>query len=253
MAILSSYWDESGKFKDHKVISFCGLCASSSKLEKFEENWKELLRRNDLSRLKVSDALNAHHQLSPIIPAQTVRERIDALKPFVSCLIQWFELGVAVGIGVEAFQRTAEHLKKRISGGKNPFYLAFKTALILFADYRKADDSIVIVFDDDEETAKHCLNLYRKMKIEDTSLRSVFASITFADDQAFLPLQAADLLAGLVRLQCDFEFSGTPYDYQPLFEYLAEIRGQGFIRLQPYFIGEQGMARIELVEWKKRR
>jgi hypothetical protein len=252
MAILSSYWDESGKFKDHKTISFCGLCLSSGKLEKFEENWKELLRRNGLSYLKVSDALNAHHQLSPIIPAQTVRERIDALKPFVSCLTQWFELGVAVGVGVEAFQRTAEHLKRRISGGENPFYLAFKTALILFAEYRKADDTLVIVFDDDEETAKHCLNLYRKMKIEDTSLRSAFASITFADDKVYLPLQAADLLAGLVRLECALEFSGTPYIYKSLYEYLAEIRGPGSIRWQFHYIGEQEMAKIELL-LKKRR
>jgi len=248
MAILSSYWDESGKFKDHKTISFCGLCLSSGKLEKFHEDWKELLRRNELPYLKVSDALNAHHQLSPIIPAQTFRERIDALRPFVSCLTQWFELGVAVGVNVEAFQRSPEHLKRRISGGNNPFYLAFRTALISFAEYRQADDSLAIVFDDDEETAKHCLNFYRK----DTNLRSAFASITFADDKVYRPLQAADLLAGLVRLECASQFCGTPYDYKPLYDYLAEDRGQGSIRWQFYYIGEQGMARVELLSKKRR-
>jgi|SRR5208337_496812 len=252
MAILSSYWDESGKFKDHKTISFCGLCVTSGKLEKFQEDWKELLRRHGLSYLKVSDALNANYQVSPIIPAHTVRERIDALRPFVSCLTQWFELGVAVGVGVEAFKRTAEHLKRQISGGNNPFYLAFRTALILFADYRQANDSLAIVFDDDEETAKHCLNLYRKMKIDDASLRSAFSSITFANDKVYLPLQAADLLAGLVRLECASQFSGNLYDYKPLYDYLAENRGPGSIRWQFHYIGEQAMARFELL-WRKRR
>jgi hypothetical protein len=252
MAILSSYWDESGKFKDHKTISFCGLCLSSGKLEKFDEDWKELLRRNALPYLKVSDALNAHHQLSPIIPAQTFRERIDALRPFVSCLTQWFELGVAVGVDVEAFQRTAEDLKRRMSGGDNPFYLAFQAALILFGNYRQADDRLAIVFDDDEETAEECLHLYRKMGIQDDGLRSMFTSITFADDKVYLPLQAADLLAGLVRLECALQFSGTLYDYKSLYEYLAEIRGPRFIQWQFHYIGEREMAKFELL-WKNRR
>ena len=252
MAILSSYWDESGKFKDHKTISFCGLCATSGKLEKFEEDWRELLRRNGLSYLKVSDALNADYQLSPIIPAQTASERIDALRPFVSCLTQWFELGVAVGVGVEAFERTAEDLKRQISGGDNPFYMAFRAALILFADYCQAGDSLAIVIDDDEETAKHCLSFYRKTKIEDANLRSAFSSITFADDKVYLPLQAADLLAGLVRLECALRFSGNLYDYKPLYDYLAENRGPRSIQWQFHYIGEQGMARFELL-WKKRR
>ncbi len=251
MAILSSYWDESGKFKDHRTISFCGLCVTSAKLEKFQEEWRELLQRNGLSYLKVSDAFNAKYRLSPIIPAQTFRERIDALRPFVSCLTQWFELGVAVGIGVEAFKRTAEHLKRQISGGDNPFYMAFRTALILFADHRQADDSLAIVFDDDEETAKHCLDYYRKMKIEDPGYRSAFSSITFADDKVYLPLQAADLLAGLVRLECALQFSGSLYDYKPLYDYLAENRGPGSVRWQFYYIGEKGMATFELLSKKR--
>jgi hypothetical protein len=211
MAILSSYWDESGKFEDNNVISFCGLCLSPSKIERFEEEWRELLRRNGLPYLKTSDALREDRSLSDLVPAQSVSERIEVLKPFVSCLTEKFELGVAIAVNVEAFRRTKEHIKRQISGGEDPFYLAYLTAIAHFANYRQSSDPVALVFDDDEKTAKHCLTLYRKMKIEDADFRAALASITFADDRAYLPLQAADLLAGLVRLQSGFEFSDVPY------------------------------------------
>jgi hypothetical protein len=250
MAILTSYWDESGKFEDQKVVSFCGVCLSRSKIESFEEDWSELLRRNGLSYLKVSDALKADRKLSAIIPAQTVGERIEALKPFVSCLAERFELGVAIAVNVEAFKRTKEHIKKKIAGGEDPFYFAFLTAIAHFVNYRQEDDRIAVVFDDDEKTASRCLALYRRMKIIDADYRAALASITFADDQAYKPLQAADLLAGLVRLQCDFQFSDRSYDYQSLFEHLAEDRGPRFIQWRIAFVGEQKMAKIEL-GWKR--
>lgn len=73
-----------------------------------------------------------------------------------------------------------------------------------------------------------------------------------SDDKVYLPLQAADLLAGLVRLECALRFSGNLYDYKPLYDYLAENRGPKSIQWQFHYIGEQGMARFELL-WKKRR
>lgn len=249
MAIFTSYWDESGKFQDQKVVSFCGLCLSPAKLEKFEDDWRELLRRNELPWLKASDALKAHRELSPIIPVQTVGERIEVLKPFVACLTETFELGVAIAVNVEAFRRTPEHVKKQIAGGEDPFYFAFLTAITYFINYRHAEDRFAIVFDDDEKTSQNCLSLYRRMKLLGADYRAL-ASITFADDQAYMPLQAADLLSYLVRIQCDFEFSDTHYEYQPLFEYLAEDRGPRFIKWKVAFVGEQKMARIEL-GWKR--
>jgi hypothetical protein len=38
----------------------------------------------------------------------------------------------------------------------------------------------------------------------------------------FAPRQAGDMLAAPVRMESEFEFFGTPYDYQPLLFYIAE-------------------------------
>jgi hypothetical protein len=49
MASLYAYFDESGKFKDHKIVSFCGFVADFQQSEAFAGDWRYLLRRNDRS------------------------------------------------------------------------------------------------------------------------------------------------------------------------------------------------------------
>jgi len=252
MAIIASYWDESGKFEDQRVVAFCGFCLSSSKVERFEDNWRELLRRNELPSLKATAALCESRALSPRIPVQTAEERIEALKPFADCIAEGFELGVAIAVKVEAFRRTKEHLKKKLSGGEDPFYFAFMLAITTILNYCQSDEKVAVIFDDDEQTAKHCLVLYRKMRLENAEYRKTLKSITFAEDETYLPLQAADLLSALTRLQTDFELSETPYRYEPLLRYLAEDRGNGLIRWKRGTLGEQKMAKLELGwEWRK--
>ncbi len=249
MAIIASYWDESGKFEDQEIVAFCGFCLSASNVKRFEDKWRELLRRNDLSALKAHTALSERRALSSKIPAQTVEERIEVLKPFADCITEGFELGVAIAVKVEAFRRTAQHIKKKIAGGEDPFYFAFMLAITSLLNYRKSDEKMAVLFDDDEKTAKHCLTLYRKMKLENAQYRKALTSITFAEDETYLGLQAADLLSSLTRLHSDFELSGTPYRYEPLLRYLAEDRGTRSIQWKRGCIGEQKMAKIEL-GWK---
>ncbi|MFZ0283620.1 MAG: hypothetical protein WAL32_00175 [Terriglobales bacterium] len=39
MGILHSFFDESGKFQDHRIVAFCGLGASPSQLKDFDAQW----------------------------------------------------------------------------------------------------------------------------------------------------------------------------------------------------------------------
>lgn len=38
VAIINAYFDESGKHKDHPVVTFCGVCAPVSKIQAFEDD-----------------------------------------------------------------------------------------------------------------------------------------------------------------------------------------------------------------------
>lgn len=44
----------------------------------------------------MKEALQADKPLSPVLPAQTLRERIEALKPFAACLVGTFEFGIVI-------------------------------------------------------------------------------------------------------------------------------------------------------------
>jgi hypothetical protein len=250
MVILNSFWDESGKFNDHKVISFCGVGLSIPALGQFEDKWKELLRRNEIDFLKMSEALCASKPLSAVIPAQTSADRIEALKPFAACLFESFEIGVALAVNVEAYTRTPQHIKKSI-GGKDPFYFSFLNGVMLIARYVQDDDKISFVCDDDEGAAETCLKMYRKMKILDKEWKRKLSAITFANDHVFVALQAADMLSSLVRLQANYEFFSQPYDYEPLFAYLGESRGPRYIQWKVCFVGELKMAKIEC-GWRRK-
>jgi hypothetical protein len=67
MGILHSFFDESGKFKDHQVVAFCGFGASQSQLLKFDEQWNNQLRRTGMTAMHWVKARRYGQRLSPQI------------------------------------------------------------------------------------------------------------------------------------------------------------------------------------------
>src|SRR5882762_5798103 len=82
MAIVKFFCDESGKHQDHPVVTFCGVAASQPRLQQFDDAWNTLLRQSGLLDLHMKRASGYTIKLSEKITAQTVDERIEALKPF---------------------------------------------------------------------------------------------------------------------------------------------------------------------------
>jgi hypothetical protein len=95
MAIFQAFFDESGKFKDHQVVSFCGVCSPLYRIQEFEEDWKGLLRSYELPCLTMKRALEHTRRLSPQVDKQSAKERNEALTPFALCIRKHFEIGVA--------------------------------------------------------------------------------------------------------------------------------------------------------------
>lgn len=249
MAILNVFCDESGKFHDKTVISFCGLSASLETLQKFESKWKELLRMHHIESLKMSGALKAHRGLSDVIPKQSTNERSEALKPFAACVGEHLEFGLSMAVNVGAYRRTKQDVKRRVGGGDDPFYFAFLRVILGFANGANGRN-ISLVCDDDQGTAENCLKLYRKLRnMPDDNLQTLSA-ITFADDRVFPALQAADMLSGLIRLEAGKRFFEGRNDYGPLLEYMTEDRGRKYTQWGFLFVGEREMAKIEL-SWAK--
>lgn len=220
MGILHGYFDESGKL-DKPVVAFCGFVASASKIQPFDDEWNSILRNYEMDFLTMKRAFRASVPLSPRIRKQSFAERIETLKPFADCIRKHFEFGSAIAIDVVAFKDMSPGAKKQLGKIENPHYLAFVQAMAGFQHHLRSDDRISFICDDDEETAWNCYQFYRRVRKIDPVSRKHFISISFAEDQAFPALQAADFLSALTRMRARYEFFGAPYDYSPLFDYLT--------------------------------
>src|ERR1700730_4216854 len=84
MAVLIGYFDESGKFKDHEIVAFCGLIATFDYWDRFNQEWQYLLRHYGLKSLHMkSGVLNFKRSLSPKKAVMGREARFQALEQFV--------------------------------------------------------------------------------------------------------------------------------------------------------------------------
>jgi len=240
MGLFHSFFDESGKFKDHRVVSFCGVVAPDGGLARFNDAWSTLLRRYEMPFLHMQRALKQNVALSHVIRKQSITERNEALKPFADCVAQNLELGVAMAIDVKGFSKWSPDAKKRVGGSDDPFYVAFMRAQLSLQEYASRDDDrMSLTCDDNQETAWNVYQLYRRIRVIDPNARKKFIALTFADDKNYPALQAADMLASLVRLEAYRQFCGRPYDYRPLFSHLTNDRGAQSIRWRVSFASQR--------------
>ena len=212
MTIFQAFFDESGKFKDKRVISFCGLCTPQARVHEFEAEWKGLLTHYGLQSLTMKRALRRKIKFSERIEAKSADERNAVLKPFAFCIRKHFDLGVAVTVDVNAYRDWPLDAKRKIGGSDDPHYLAFLTALGGCTKYIHGDDRLSVICDDDQGTAMNCYRFYQRVRTVEPDSKNKLASITFADDGEFAALQGADLLASLCRLEAARLFHRDYYE-----------------------------------------
>lgn len=223
VAIINAYFDESGKHKDHPVVTFCGVCAPVSKIQAFEDDWKALLGHYKLTALHMKEASDWNKRLSDKIPAQSPIERIEILKSFADCINQHLELGLIEAIDVKGFNAMSARAKQGLGSPDDPYYIAFARGLVALADYVQDTDLVSLVCDEDRETSRVAYQHYRGIQAAHDEIRKKVTSLTFADDEQFLPLQAADFVAYLARREARRKFYCNSSEFLVLYEYLLDV------------------------------
>jgi hypothetical protein len=218
--IISAFFDESGKFKDHSTVAFAGVAGVADNLTKFCDEWRRHLRLNGLESLTMKKALNHKSPLSPKRAAKGITNRLDALLPFAVCIRRHLQNVLAFAIDVVAFKGCPERVRNL--WGNDPHYMVFTRVLLEVMKALGEGDSISIVCDDEEDTAFPMYRLYRRIKIVSAEARKKLASISFADDRVFYGLQAADFVASLTRLQAGEKFFSEGHEYGRLWEELGK-------------------------------
>jgi hypothetical protein len=245
MAIIYGYFDESGKHKDHPVVTFSGVCATEFKIPAFNDAWRSLLRQYGLKSLHMKEASRLSRKVGPRMPqGQTASERIDALKPFADCINEHLELGLIEAWDVKGFNALSEEARRKLGSPDDPYYLAFVRAVTELVEYVQGDDRIALVCDDDTDTAWDCYRHYRGIKRADPDVRIKTVSLAFADDESFPALQAADLVAYLSRREARRLFYGDAYDFPRLYNYLTKEQPPGKMEWRSLFLDEEQLSKL---------
>jgi hypothetical protein len=217
---MNIFLDESGKFNDQAVVSFGGVIGNATAMQEFGICWAHCLRDNGLKVLTAKNALNSKRPLSEENPALGLKARVTALMPFILCIRRHFEGIRGVSIDALAFKGLPSHYHKTL--GDNPFFTAFLRtvldAITLVAEY----DRLTLICDDEEQMALPMYKLFRRIKIVELETRDKLSAICFADDRFLYGLQAADLIASLLRQESSKIFHGTGYEYGPLFDAIVK-------------------------------
>jgi hypothetical protein len=157
---VTTFFDVSGKPKDHKVIVFGGVAAYNEYFNPFAEEWGRLLYRNGLHVLTAKDVFNARRPLSRKNNRIGIDDRIRDLLPFIACIRKHLQVVTSVAVDVDAFGKLPSHFFQ--SYGNDPVFVAFARALLKVLDFTPDKDKIGFTCDDDEELAVHLFRLYRK-------------------------------------------------------------------------------------------
>jgi hypothetical protein len=83
---VTTFFDESGKFKDHDVVCFGGVASYAEDIARFAQEWGRLLAINGIKEFSAKDAFNPRRPLGKKNSAIGVRKRTTALRPFIQCI-----------------------------------------------------------------------------------------------------------------------------------------------------------------------
>jgi len=216
---FSAFFDESGKFKDHKIISFGGVASFEPDIANFAQEWGSLLFRNGLKELTVKAAFRFHVPLSKKNQDIGLENRINALLPFVRCIRKHLLMVTGIAIDVEAYKKLPPAFFELFTN--DPIYMSFTWALLKVSSFQQ-QSKISFICDEDEETAIDFYRLYRRVKKKWPDARKKLAAISFANSEDLFGIQAADLISGIMRLELARKVKKVQYDYTALFDALRK-------------------------------
>jgi hypothetical protein len=80
---VTSFFGESGKFKDHRIIALGGIASYNENINSLADEWGRMLYRNGLTELSAKKVFNHGRWLSSKNNRVGVKERIEDLAPFI--------------------------------------------------------------------------------------------------------------------------------------------------------------------------
>jgi hypothetical protein len=187
MAVLRAFFDESGNLQGPEThVVFGGLVGQIDETSTFTRKWVELLG-SDFTHIHMTDAM----RLAGPFKGCRDTTRDEVLVECAKLAQAKSAMLVSSSMDKRDFLVLTNEQRSRF---KNPAYGGFETCVrILAREFRRHD--IHLWCDESEEYAETCLKLYKRLKSMNKDFALRLPSLTFANDEKFPGLQAADMVA----------------------------------------------------------
>lgn len=211
------FLDDSTSFRRPGYQCFAGFMADQTAFDSLSTGWNRLLEHHGLKHLHTSDFLSAQGDHKN--EGRTYEERKLVLADFIELIRRTMQCMIIVGVEKNDYYTYSS--KERGGLGTAGFCLQRVAHICHRRIHSFPDPSpLNFVFDDSEKDSPKIYSAWAKMKSRHAIPKGLCASITFAEDHMFYPLQAADLLACAViqENQKQGERWGEGSPFGPLFK-----------------------------------
>jgi len=164
------------------------------------------------------------------------------LQRFAQIIPKYVNYGYGVGVDTTHFRSMSQAFRNKV---KDPHYVAFKMTMNMVMEEVSVarqmqpafNWSAGIICDQDAGTADHCLKWFTKFRTHDAKAREALNGICFCDSARIPPVQAADLLAYVLRMEVERRRIKNPPPPTMLSQILMTRRHPDTRKLIPFFRG----------------
>jgi len=188
-----AFLDDSGKFKDSDFVCLAGYLSDDDGWTQFSEKWGKLLIKHGIPYIHMKELISLRGPYENL--GWTPAQRDDVVNDFIDVIRAHIQVGFGVAVDAKYFRSMCADAQKKIG---DPAYFCLHRILYLIIKKLKSvgyQPSVTITFDDCEEFSVRCYRIWSKLRKIVPDVHDYVPSISFADDQKFWPLQAADILA----------------------------------------------------------
>lgn len=117
------------------------------------------------------------------------------LKEAIAIIKSTLFAGFGVAVDVKYLKSMSLEARKRIG---DPQLLCFQKVIRMVIESlarEGVEEPIAAIFDDSEDYGVRCYRIISQLRRENPAVKKYIGSVSFADDEMYLPLQAADILA----------------------------------------------------------
>lgn len=196
-----AYFDESGNPSDKDVVSLAALVAPERKWTAFEASWKKILRRYKVPYFHLTQ------YMSRIPPYADWHEddRISYAANLAAIIKNSIVLGSAHSVVVDDWKQVVVPFFTTKKVKRRSWYVFLQQGVLEdIVKYVKLPkgERIACVFDRNHDMDSSAIRHFNNL-IKHRGWEEIFEGISYKDKTRYVPLQAADMLAGLARLRVE--------------------------------------------------